>query len=234
MMGYLLPTTAPIADYGEDPPIGTWQGHKNRKPPSNEAGVDYTCAYGTPLLAPADGRVYEIKFTNTLAMGRFVTFDLDDGRRVRWIHLRGVNALRVGDRVRRGQVAAYSGASGYGSDWGVGAHVHVTLWPGHFYDFGPDANTLDFDAYADHPAPAGGDATPFDKEDEEDEMAVFTKPSDGATVYLIRDDGTKRGVTSVEWAVRRAAAKVAGVPLPYAPNVATKAELAKIPDAPKS
>lgn len=134
--GYQRPTTTTwITD--------TFQGHRNRKPPSSEAGTDYGCAYGSQVFAPEDGVVVEIKTSNTGAMGRFAAIDLNDGRRTRSIHLSRI-VVTSGTKVKRGQLVAYSGASANGKDWGVGAHVHQTLWDFHAYKFGATA-TIDFE-----------------------------------------------------------------------------------------
>ncbi|QDF15948.1 metallo-endopeptidase [Microbacterium phage Alex44] len=138
--GYLRPTPAGGIS-------SSWQAHKDRRPPafpgpSQEPGTDIACAYGTTLVAPEDGVVVEIKTSNSNATGRFVTIDLNDGRRVRYLHLSAV-LVNSGARVTRGQAVARSGASANGRDWGVGAHVHVTLWDFHRYVFGPNG-TMDF------------------------------------------------------------------------------------------
>ncbi|QRI44947.1 endolysin [Microbacterium phage LesNorah] len=138
--GYLRPTPAGGIS-------SSWQAHKDRRPPafpgpSQEPGTDIACAYGTTLVAPEDGVVVEIKTSNSGATGRFITIDLNDGRRVRYLHLSAV-LVTSGKRVTRGQAVARSGASANGRDWGVGAHVHVTLWDFHRYVFGPNG-TMDF------------------------------------------------------------------------------------------
>ena len=137
-MGYLIPVDAPVSSNHQD--------HRARTPPSQEPGTDYACGYGTPLVAPENGWVVDYKTSNTNPTGRYVTIDFDDGRRVRFLHLSEV--LVKGGRVGRGQVVALSGASGNGSDWGVGQHVHVTLWAWQAYVFGPNG-TLDFEDYLD-------------------------------------------------------------------------------------
>lgn len=140
-MGYALPCDAPVS--------ASWQSHKDRNPPSSEPGTDYACAYGTPILAAGAGVVVAVNWSNGGGTGRYVSVDLDDGRRVRYLHL-DEPWVSVGQRVGRAQGIAASGASGFGSDWGYGAHVHTTLFPGHANDFGA---TLDFALYA-------GDDTP--------------------------------------------------------------------------
>jgi hypothetical protein len=135
MTGYQRPVDAPIS--------ASWQDHRNRNPPSSEPGTDYACAYGTPIAAAGEGVVVDYTHSTAGGTGRYLTIDLDDGRRVRYLHLAEV-WLGVGVRVAQGQHVALSGASGWGSEWGYGAHVHTTLFPGRSYDFG---NTLDFETY---------------------------------------------------------------------------------------
>ncbi|MEV5068940.1 M23 family metallopeptidase [Microbacterium sp. LMI12-1-1.1] len=137
-MGYARPAgNVKISD--------TFQGHRNRKPASTEPGTDYGCAYGTTLVAAGDGVVVDVQTTTAGADGRRVTIDLYDGRRVSYIHL-SVALVRVGQTVTRGQAVARSGASANGKEWGVGAHVHTTLWAKHAYTWGRDA-TLDFELF---------------------------------------------------------------------------------------
>lgn len=116
-----------------DAPVSaSWQVHKDRNPPSSEPGTDYGTVYGTPVTAPWSGAVIEIKSSNSYATGRYVALALDDGRSCRALHLSQVRAS-VGQRVARGDVIGVSGASGYGSDWYYGPHVHQTLWPGAYW-----------------------------------------------------------------------------------------------------
>ncbi|MEW1705946.1 M23 family metallopeptidase [Microbacterium sp. NPDC089190] len=132
----------------------SWAAHRRRNPPSSEPGIDMFCPIGTPVLAAESGRVADTGDSIGPATGRFVTIDLDDGRRVRYLHLKS-RTVSVGNRVRRGQVVGYSGATGYGEEdwsWNVaetgGAHVHMTLWPLHWYVFGSNG-TLDPEPYFD-------------------------------------------------------------------------------------
>jgi len=170
-MGYIKP----VSYTG----ISSHRAHTRRVPPSQEAGVDYYCPIGTPVVAPAAGRVVAVGGGTGPATGRFVTIDLDDGRRVRFLHLSAWRTS-VGDEVDGGDLIGLSGASGYGSEYfGAsspsripantgGPHVHVTLWPRHAYSFGVNAGTLDFDAYADNNAPAlGGGGSEEDMPSEE-------------------------------------------------------------------
>lgn len=142
MAGYRLPTTTTrvSSDYAD---------HRRRNPPSSEPGTDYAAPYGSTLYAPGSGKVVDIKTTNSGAMGRFVTIDLDDGRRWRAIHLSAVG-VSVGRRVARGTVLGKTGGSAYGSNTGVGSHVHVTLWPTHRYVFTSNG-PIDFERYVSQP-----------------------------------------------------------------------------------
>lgn len=122
--------------------IASWDVHNNRGIPSVEAGTDYYTPRFTPVKAASSGRVVDVGDSIGPATGRFVTIDLDDGRRVRYLHLES-RSVNVGDRVQWGQVIGKSGATGYGEadwSWNVagtgGAHVHMTVWAGHYYSFG--------------------------------------------------------------------------------------------------
>lgn len=133
----------------------SWASHTRRSPRSSEPGTDMFVPIGTPVLAPGDGVIYGSGNTIKPATGRWNGIDLDDGMRWRGMHYSRL--VRTSGRVRRGEVIAYSGASGYGyEDWSrvsgmPGAHVHVTLWPTHSSRFGYDANgrpyTVDFMNY---------------------------------------------------------------------------------------
>lgn len=128
--------------------VATWADHTNRTTPSTEPGVDWYCRIGTDLFAAASGVVVEVNTWNVgPATGLFITLDLDDGRRVRYLHLSEIY-VSVGQRVAFGQHIGKTGATGYGTwDWSGdpstgGAHVHETVFRGHYYEFGRYA-TLD-------------------------------------------------------------------------------------------
>ena len=178
MSGYLRPTSAPISD--------SWQGHKNRTPPSQEPGTDYACAYGTNLVAPAAGRIVVVQTSTSGATGRFLTIDLDDGRRVRWLHLSAV-LVTVGARVTAGQAIARSGASAWGKEWGVGAHVHVSLFPTHSYGGFGTSSTLDFEQHIGGTSAGGASAsTTQSEEDIMDELIEIN-----GKIYLLGNGTVK-------------------------------------------
>ena len=137
--GYLRPTATSrvSADYNN---------HRyGRRPPSREPGTDYACAYGSALKAPEDGKIILTDHSAEGAEGRRISIGLDDGQLVSMIHLSRL-LIPHGTKVSRGQTVGLSGASAWGREWGVGAHVHVTLFPTHSHNYGT-ANTLDFEKF---------------------------------------------------------------------------------------
>lgn len=111
------------------PVSSSWQGHKDRTPPSEEPGTDYSVPAGTAVVAAASGVIVDRKDSTTTATGRYLALRTDDGNYIRYLHLRS-SLVPVGTRVQRGQMIAQSGASGFGSETGYGPHVHVSLWIG--------------------------------------------------------------------------------------------------------
>lgn len=126
----------------------SWQGHKNRNPPSGEPGTDYAVATGTQIRAAANGVIVDRKDSTTTATGRYLALRADDGNYIRYLHLQS-STVPLGARVTRGQVIAYSGASGFGSDTGYGPHVHVSLWIGGTPLQLGFTNSVDFENYVD-------------------------------------------------------------------------------------
>jgi hypothetical protein len=149
-MGYVTPT-------GKREISCSWQCHRDRPTPSSEPGTDYagptSGGYGSPVYAPHNGTVVDVKRSNTSATGRYVKINLDDGRGTRTLHMSECWP-NVGERVLRGQQIGKVGGSANGSDRGVGPHAHQTLWPNWNYVFGKDA-TLDFDRFVGDEAVAG-------------------------------------------------------------------------------
>lgn len=84
------------------------------------AGVDISCGYGQPVLAPADGTVtYAGMYSG---YGRLVEIDHGNGIATRYGHLSGF-AVADGQSVRRGQVIGYVGLSGRST----GPHLHYEV-----------------------------------------------------------------------------------------------------------
>ena len=84
------------------------------------SGVDISCSYGQPVLAPADGVVTYADFYN--GYGRMLQIDHGNGISTRYGHLSGF-AVTDGETVRKGQVIAYVGLSGRST----GPHLHYEV-----------------------------------------------------------------------------------------------------------
>ncbi len=86
-------------------------------------GVDMFGSHGAPLYAVAGGT---ITITNGGRGGRAVWIHSDTGVAYYYAHLSGW-AVSQGDRVSKGQVVGYNGASG--NAWGGLPHLHLQLHP---------------------------------------------------------------------------------------------------------
>ena len=84
------------------------------------AGVDISCHYGQPIMAPADGVVTYAGFYN--GYGRMIVVDHGNGITTRYGHLSGF-AVTDGQTLRKGQVIGYVGMSGRST----GAHLHYEV-----------------------------------------------------------------------------------------------------------
>jgi murein DD-endopeptidase MepM/ murein hydrolase activator NlpD len=177
MSGYQRPAEVTISC--------SWGCHRNRTPPSPEAGTDYATAYGVDIAMAYAGTISVIDTSPGGGEGRRMSVDLDDGRRVSYIHLSKVMG-KIGQRVARGQKGVcLSGASGYGSDWYYGPHVHTSLWqrPGMAY-----ADTIDFEKYVGS-AP-GPTPPPIDRDEDEEMMRGASYPTGGKTVFLLFNESS--------------------------------------------
>ena len=84
------------------------------------SGVDISCTYGQPVIAPADGIVTYADFYN--GYGRMLQIDHGNGISTRYGHLSGF-AVTDGQTVHKGQVIAYVGLSGRST----GPHLHYEV-----------------------------------------------------------------------------------------------------------
>ncbi|WP_447957369.1 peptidoglycan DD-metalloendopeptidase family protein [Vreelandella sp. EE7] len=97
----------------------------NRKHPvtgriSPHNGTDFAMPIGTPVTAPADGRVERV--TNHAAAGRYIVIRHDNGYRTRYLHL-SKPLVSAGDRVAMGDRIALSGNTGRST----GPHLHYEV-----------------------------------------------------------------------------------------------------------
>ena len=84
------------------------------------SGVDISCRYGQPIMAPADGVVTYASFYS--GYGRMIVIDHGNGITTRYGHLSGF-AVTDGQTLRKGQVIGYVGMSGRST----GAHLHYEV-----------------------------------------------------------------------------------------------------------
>ena len=94
-----------------DPVYGDWRFH---------AGVDIAAPAGTPIVAAADGVVVSAGWHQ--GYGKAVEISHGHGITTFYAHCSRI-AVRVGQRVRRGQVIAYIGATGKTT----GPHLHYEV-----------------------------------------------------------------------------------------------------------
>lgn len=168
-MAYIYPT-------GVHNVSDSFQDHLNRG--SVNPGTDYTSAYGDTVVAVAAGTVTDASNDNGGGGGRTVHIDHDDGTGSDYLHLSQVQ-VNAGQWIAQGTRVGLSGASGNGSDWYYGAHLHLSFRPNHSHGYSNNGNQ-DFDALmAKQTAPP---ITPVQaKEDEE--MRIVTVPN--GTVALV-------------------------------------------------
>src|SRR3989344_503411 len=90
-------------------------------------GVDFRASIGTSVMAMSDGVVLGIGDTDLTctgaSFGKFVFIEYSNGLSSTFGHLSLIK-VHEGDRVKRGEVIAYSGATGHVT----GPHLHVSLY----------------------------------------------------------------------------------------------------------
>lgn len=85
-------------------------------------GVDYVAPTGTPVLATADGVVTYREYRR--GNGKYVGVRHGQGYESFYLHLSGyAKGLRVGSRVKQGQVIGYVGSTG----WATAAHLDYRI-----------------------------------------------------------------------------------------------------------
>ncbi len=90
-------------------------------------GLDLGTPLGSPVKAPADGVVEAVGNTDAypgcLSYGKWVLIKHDNGLATMYAHLSQI-ATKPGTKVKRGDVFAYSGSSGYST----GPHLHFGVY----------------------------------------------------------------------------------------------------------
>ena len=99
-------------------------------------GVDFRASIGARVLSAADGTVKDFGNTDPIcpggSYGKWVVVEHNNGFTTVYGHLSQVAATR-GQQVKRGQVIAYSGDTGYVT----GPHLHFTVWASNTYKYSP-------------------------------------------------------------------------------------------------
>lgn len=129
-----------------------WGGAYSHRDAENRYGIDFAADIGTPVLAARAGTVMDLETGYTrsgannpdaLGQANYIRILHDDGTMGLYAHLdTGGATVRIGQRVRRGEVIGLSGDTGYTS----GPHLHfavqvnrgMTLESIPFRMFGPD------------------------------------------------------------------------------------------------
>lgn len=98
-----------------------WRTHPVTGKPQFHNGVDLPAPYGTEIYACNDGTVIEVSYN--YADGNYVTISHGGGVASFYSHI-SKSTVKVGDKVKRGQVIAYVGTSGYVT----GAHLNLNIY----------------------------------------------------------------------------------------------------------
>jgi murein DD-endopeptidase MepM/ murein hydrolase activator NlpD len=142
-MTWIRPVEARISD--------TFDGHKNRKPPSINPGTDYAVATGTPIKAIADGTISGVIPTFAGAGGRMIFMTFPSGHKADYLHMSRID-VKGGQEVKKGDIIGLSGGSGFGKENGYAPHLHLSFRMG-----GQNANgagNIDFEAFLGSPVAA--------------------------------------------------------------------------------
>lgn len=97
----------------------SFQGHKDRTPPSRAPGIDIACPSGSEVRAPAAGTV---TFSGYQSKGGRALWIQCAGFRLYVCHLSRVTRLK-GEKVQAGQVIGYTGNTGQTT----GPHLHLSI-----------------------------------------------------------------------------------------------------------
>lgn len=120
---------------GEDARFGARRsGHRHQ-------GQDITADSGTPVVAPRGGTITWRAYQRRGAGYYLVLQAVDEAYNYVFMHLqKGSLQVRVGDRVRTGQVIGAVGSTGSSS----GPHLHFEIWRGRWYKGGEPIDPLPY------------------------------------------------------------------------------------------
>ena len=117
-INFSWPVTGPItAVFGEATPIQSFH-----------TGLDVDCAIGDPLYAAADGDVTYASGNSRYGYGLYVTINHGSGIATLYGHASGF-AVDTGDNVKKGDLVAYCGNTGFAVAFagGDGSHLHFEV-----------------------------------------------------------------------------------------------------------
>ncbi len=109
------------SSFGErkNPVLGVWEFHN---------GIDIAVEEGTDAVAVCDGRVVEIRKSETL--GNVIVYETINGYRITYAHLKEI-LKQTGDLLRQGETVALTGNTGLST----GPHLHYGMeYDGQYID----------------------------------------------------------------------------------------------------
>jgi len=115
-------------------------------------GIDIAAPLGTPIFAAESGTVIALgdqdRYCYRGAYGKFIVIKHENNLTTLYAHL-SRQAVRVGDKIKRGDLIGYVGRSGYAT----GSHLHLTVYAGPTFYMGSSRTC--------GPMPFGGDLNPI-------------------------------------------------------------------------
>jgi murein DD-endopeptidase MepM/ murein hydrolase activator NlpD len=109
--------------------------------------VDFICKEGTIVKAAADGMIIDLKLDSDVggpgrefeSYGNFVELSHDNGEYSEYEHLKKSDvSIKIGEKVKKGQIIGYSGATGWLAH--LGPHLHFMV--GKYGDSDDNYDTL--------------------------------------------------------------------------------------------
>ncbi|SCG82727.1 putative metalloprotease yebA [Proteiniborus sp. DW1] len=103
--------------------------HPITKKKDMHRGIDIAVPQGTPLVAIEDGEITINKVNNggpTVGFGYYLVIKYKNGLHSVYAHLRELSKQKIGSKVTKGQIVAYSGNTGSST----GPHLHFEIHEG--------------------------------------------------------------------------------------------------------
>ena len=109
------------------------QGYHGAISHQNENAIDFTMPIGTEIVAVRDGVVVKIVQNNIknckeracMKYNNYITLYHNDGTFAEYTHIKkNGSKVKVGEKIKKGQVIAYSGNVG----WSTGPHLHLVIY----------------------------------------------------------------------------------------------------------